>query len=195
MNKKELILKAQNNDKECLSELINSYECYMKSLIRLFNLTYAQEEEIYNSAVIGLLTALKTFDISKGFKLHTYATGFIKREIVKFIKLEILSFSYKYNKAYETEAEVIYLDSFCKEAELLTSEVIGSEDKMLQSVESEMFIESILSEFPHDKDWLKEFFIEDKKMFLIAEEKKVSMSYLYSRKRSLLPSLRREVIL
>ena len=70
MDKTELILKAQNNDKECLEELINSYECYMKSLIRLFNLTYAQEEEIYNSAVIGLLTALKTFDISKGFKLH-----------------------------------------------------------------------------------------------------------------------------
>lgn len=194
MDKTELILKAQNNDKECLEELINSYECYMKSLIRLFNLTYAQEEEIYNSAVIGLLTALKTFDISKGFKLHTYATGFIKREIVKFIKLEILSFSYKYNKAHGTEAEIIYLDSLCTETEVF-SEVIGSEDKMLQSVESEMFIESILNEFPREKDWLREFFVEDKKVSLIAEEKNVSMSYLYSRKRSLLPSLRKEVIL
>ena len=82
-NLNEVIINAQKGNKECLGQLINYYDGYIKKFIKLFNLTAVQEEEVYNSAIIGLMTALDNFNVSRGLKLNTYATGFIKKEISK----------------------------------------------------------------------------------------------------------------
>ncbi len=76
-NIEKIIIKAQDGDKECLGELINHYDGYIRKFIKLFNLTTVQEDEVYNSAIIGLMTALDKFNVSRGIKLNTYATGLV----------------------------------------------------------------------------------------------------------------------
>ncbi|HAT4309494.1 TPA: sigma-70 family RNA polymerase sigma factor [Clostridium perfringens] len=192
-NLNEVIINAQKGNKECLGQLINYYDGYIKKFIKLFNLTAVQEEEVYNSAIIGLMTALDNFNVSRGLKLNTYATGFIKKEIVEFIKKELLPSNFKiFDEKANKEITFMSLDAEIdmdnSSIPMLVKNTVGIED----SVEDKIFIDELLSPFA-EKEWIKDIYFNGSTVKQIAEEKKVSKSFIYRKKREIFDYIRKEV--
>ncbi|EGT0690188.1 sigma-70 family RNA polymerase sigma factor (plasmid) [Clostridium perfringens] len=193
-NIEKIIIKAQDGDKECLGELINHYDGYIRKFIKLFNLTTVQEDEVYNSAIIGLMTALDKFNVSRGIKLNTYATGFIKKEIIDFIKKEVIpSNSVIFDKKTNSEIQMLSLDASIEMDNSKSSrsfnETLGEENC---SVEDRVFLDEILDTFK-EKNWIKAMYFDGATISEIAKREGVSESFIYRKKREIFECIRREV--
>lgn len=84
--KTEEILKAQNNDKEAMSNIIQTNSGLLWSIVKRFLGRGYEAEELYQIACIGFIKSIKRFDISLNLKLSTYAVPYIMGEIKRFIR-------------------------------------------------------------------------------------------------------------
>lgn len=77
----DLFIRYRNGDKSARDILINSNQRLVMSIAKF----YIDEEYDFMSAVqdgnIGLMKAIDTFDVDRGYKLSTYATWWIKQNI------------------------------------------------------------------------------------------------------------------
>ena len=81
---KELILKAQAGCSHSEEQLIIKN----KNLIYLCMIDYQldrNDEDLFSIGMYGLLMAVRTYDINKGFEFSTYAANVIKGEFVRYI--------------------------------------------------------------------------------------------------------------
>lgn len=84
---KEIIKKAQAGDKDAQDQLFrHNYGLIAKEAEKYSRKDYVSIDDLFQEGAIGLMLALKKFDLSKGIKFATYATYWIRHEILNYIQ-------------------------------------------------------------------------------------------------------------
>lgn len=84
--KAEEILKAQNNDEEAMTRIIEINSGLLWSIVKRFLGRGYDAEELYQIACIGFIKSIKRFDVSLDLRISTYAVPYIMGEIKRFIR-------------------------------------------------------------------------------------------------------------
>ena len=82
----EDIIEAQNNSGEALEKIVNNNSGLVWSIVNRFLGRGYQKEELYQIGCIGLIKAIKRFDIKFDVKISTFAVPYIMGEIKRFIR-------------------------------------------------------------------------------------------------------------
>lgn len=80
------IEKSQKGDEQATEELIRMNYPLAASIARRFSGRGVETEDLIQIALIGMLKAIRTFDISRGTAFSTYAVPLIMGEIRKFLR-------------------------------------------------------------------------------------------------------------
>ena len=84
--KTEEIIKAQENDEEAMTRIIEQNSGLLWSIVRRFLGRGYDAEELYQIACIGFIKAIKRFDVSLDLRISTYAVPYIMGEIKRFLR-------------------------------------------------------------------------------------------------------------
>lgn len=84
--KTEEILKAQNNDEEAMTRIIEKNSGLLWSIVKRFLGRGYDGEELYQVACIGFIKSIQRFDTSLDLRISTYAVPYIMGEIKKFLR-------------------------------------------------------------------------------------------------------------
>ena len=82
----ELFKKYQQGDLKAKEELINGNLKLVLSILKRFNNTKYNLDDLFQVGVIGLIKAIDNFDLSYNLKLSTYACPLILGEIKRYIR-------------------------------------------------------------------------------------------------------------
>lgn len=82
----ELILRAQQGDKAAENELIEKYSPLAKSVSAGFFINGGTNEDLFQEAVMGLYSAIRTFDMSNGAVFSSYAYTCMRHAVVDAVK-------------------------------------------------------------------------------------------------------------
>ena len=77
----ELIIRAQQNDKEALDILVSKNMPLVTSLIKKYYYAKESADDLFQIGVIGLIKAIKRFDFTYNTKFSTYAVYIINGEL------------------------------------------------------------------------------------------------------------------
>ena len=153
--KTEELLKAQNNDNESMTNVIETNSGLLWSIVKRFLGRGYEAEELYQIACIGFIKAIKRFDVKYDVKLSTYAVPYILGEIKRFIRDDgpvKVSRSLKELCVKIKEIQREYLVK--KGEEISISEIAKnlkiSKEEVAMALESEVPIESIDKEAYED---------------------------------------------
>ena len=69
----ELFLKMKNGDETAKEELINGNLKLVLSILKRFNNTKFNMDDLFQVGVVGLIKAIENFDVTLGLGLSTYA--------------------------------------------------------------------------------------------------------------------------
>ena len=75
----------ENQDQECLQKILNSYLRLAVSFARKYVNYGLPLDDLIHEGVLGIMHALEKFDISKDFRLSTYASWWIRASIQDYI--------------------------------------------------------------------------------------------------------------
>lgn len=84
--KTEEILRAQNNDDEAMTRIIEKNSGLLWSIVKRFLGRGYDSEELYQVACIGFIKSIKRFDTSLDLRISTYAVPYIMGEIKRFLR-------------------------------------------------------------------------------------------------------------
>lgn len=84
--KTEEILKAQNNDEESMTKIIEDNSGLLWSIVKRFLGRGYDAEELYQIACVGFIKSIKRFDTSLDLRISTYAVPYIMGEIKRFLR-------------------------------------------------------------------------------------------------------------
>lgn len=82
----ELLLRAQDGDREAQEQFVNENLGLVKSLIHRFSNRGYDKDDIFQLGCIGLVKAIHKFDPSYGVRFSTYAVPMIIGEIKRFLR-------------------------------------------------------------------------------------------------------------
>ena len=81
---KELFVKLKNGDKGAKEKLISGNLKLVLSILKRFNNSKYNMDDLFQVGVIGLIKAIDNFDISLNLKLSTYAVPLILGEVKRY---------------------------------------------------------------------------------------------------------------
>lgn len=81
----ELIRRSQAGDRRALDELVRHNSRLVVSIAKNYGSSGLQFEDLVQEGSIGLVRAIEKFDLSRGLKLSTYATWWIRQAILRAI--------------------------------------------------------------------------------------------------------------
>ena len=154
--KTEDIIKAQNGNKDVMANIIEINSGLLWSIVKRFLGRGYDSEDLYQIGCIGLIKAIKRFDINLEVQLSTYAVPYIMGEIKRFIRDDgpiKVSRSLKELSAKIKEVQREYL---CKKGEEISifqiSRILNvSKEEIAMALESERPLES-MNEESYDND-------------------------------------------
>jgi len=82
----ELFLRLRDGDESAKEELINGNLKLVLSILKRFNNTKYNMDDLFQVGVIGLIKAIDNFDITLGLRLSTYAVPLIIGEVKRYIR-------------------------------------------------------------------------------------------------------------
>ena len=82
----ELLIKAKNGDKEALDTLVSNNIGLVWSVVKKFGNRGYEFDDLYQVGCIGLIKAIKNFDLKFDVKFSTYAVPMIMGEIKRFLR-------------------------------------------------------------------------------------------------------------
>ena len=149
--KTEEILKAQDNDKEAMSNIIENNSGLLWSIVKRFLGRGYDAEELYQIACIGFIKSIKRFDTSLNLRLSTYAVPYIMGEIKRFIRDDGQIKISRSLKELSSKIKEIQREYLCKKGEDVTifqlSKILKvSKEEIAMALESERPLESINEE-------------------------------------------------
>ena len=87
MEENLLVSKAKGGDSNALTELIKRYsEKVLQKSLSFKKISGIENEDLYQEGMLGLLSAVYTFDESKGVLFSTYATTLITRKMLSALR-------------------------------------------------------------------------------------------------------------
>ncbi len=149
--KTEEILKAQNNDKESMANIIEANSGLLWSIVKRFLGRGYDAEELYQIACIGFIKSIKRFDVSLNLRLSTYAVPYIMGEIKRFIRDDGPIKVSRSLKELSSKIKEIQREYLCKKGEDINISQISkilnvSKEEIAMALESERPLESINEE-------------------------------------------------
>ena len=149
--KTEEILKAQNGDKDAMTNIIQVNSGLLWSIVKRFLGRGYEAEELYQIACIGFIKAIKRFDTSLNLRLSTYAVPYIMGEIKRFIRDDGLIKVSRGLKELVSKIKEIQKKYLCEKGEdiniLQISKILNvSKEEIAMALESEKPLESINEE-------------------------------------------------
>ncbi len=82
----DYIIKAKNGDENAKSIIFENNSALLKSIIKKFKNKGVEYEDLYQIASIGLVKAIKNFDVSFNVKFSTYCVPMVIGEIKRYIR-------------------------------------------------------------------------------------------------------------
>ena len=154
--KTEDIIKAQNNDKDAMANIIENNSGLLWSIVKRFLGRGYDSEELYQIACIGFIKSIKRFDTSLNLRLSTYAVPYIMGEIKRFIRDDGPIKVSRSLKELNTKVKEIQREYLCKKGEDINISQISkilnvSKEEIALALESERPIDSI-NEESYDND-------------------------------------------
>ena len=89
---------AQENDDKALEDLMKNNSGLIWNIVKRFTGRGYETEDLYQIGCIGLIKAIKRFDINLDVQLSTYAVPYIMGEIKRFIRDDGLITEAEYKK-------------------------------------------------------------------------------------------------
>ena len=130
-----------------------------------------EDEDMFQTGIIGLLKAINTFDSSKGYKFSTYAFRVVRNELLltfrKSKKSVRVAFSLDDNADLENGESVPYAE--------MIADGKDYEKDTVNSVLTQQIFERLS---PKEKRIFTMFFVENKTQCEIAKEMKLSQPYV-----------------
>lgn len=83
---RELFIKYKSGDKKAKEQLINGNLKLILSILKSFNHSNLNLDDLFQVGVIGLIKAIDNFDLSYNLKLSTYAVPLILGEIKRYVR-------------------------------------------------------------------------------------------------------------
>lgn len=80
------IKKAQSGDKDALANIVTENQGLVWSIVKRFTGRGYETEDLYQIGVLGLIKAIRKFDLEFDVKLSTYAVPYILGEIKRFLR-------------------------------------------------------------------------------------------------------------
>ncbi len=150
----ELSNLIQQGDQEALRRLINGNLRFVISVAKQYQHTGIPLEDLINEGNIGLITAAKRFDATRGFKFISYAVWWIRQSILKAISEKSRRIRVPANKTRDTRSIAEAAMSIEQHQERAASpeeiaEILGMDvrdvKQLLQYTQKELSIDSAIS--------------------------------------------------
>ena len=180
-------------DAEARTALIERNLRLVAHIVKKFEGTGEDPDDLISIGTIGLIKAVHTFDVHKNIKLATYASRCIENEILMYLR--------RNNK---TRAEVSFdepLNTDWDGNELLLSDIIGAESDVVKRIEEEVdrsLLTAALSRLSGREKQIMElrFGLRDgreRTQKEVADRLGISQSYISRLEKRILKKLRREI--
>ena len=137
---KELAIKFAAGDKKAKDKLVSANLRLVVMAAKQYNLhTSLSFEDLIQEGNIGLMRAVDTYDVSKGFRFSTYAMYWIKQAISRAmlnqgrairVPVNVLEFKSKYNKAIKALSEDLGREPTTEEVAKFMGEKVENIKKM-----------------------------------------------------------------
>lgn len=86
MTDEQLITSARSGDKNAVSELLNKYSTLTKAVSAGFFMSGATDEDLYQEGMVGLYSAIVSYDLSSSTNFSTYAYKCIRNAVLDAVK-------------------------------------------------------------------------------------------------------------
>ena len=148
---------AQANNEEAMETLIKNNSGLIWNIVRRFIGRGYESEDLYQIGCIGLIKAIKRFDISLDVQLSTYAVPYIMGEIKRFIRDDGIIKVSRQTKELAIKIKQIqneYMNKMGEEISLgKISEILKiSKEEVAAAIESSNNVDSIYSSESFDSD-------------------------------------------
>ena len=157
-NNGKYIQLAQNNNEEAMEMLIKNNSGLIWSIVRRFTGRGYETEDLYQIGCIGLIKAIKRFDINLDVQLSTYAVPYIMGEIKRFIRDDGIIKISRQTKELSVKIKQIQNDYINKLGEEISINLIAdklniSKEEVAAAIESTQNVNSIYNiEAPDGSD-------------------------------------------
>lgn len=141
---------AQENSEEAMELLIKNNSGLIWNIVKRFTGRGYEAEDLYQIGSIGLIKAIKRFDISLEVQLSTYAVPYIMGEIKRFIRDDGIIKISRQTKELAIKIKQIQNEYMNKKGEEITigklSEILDlSKEEIAAAIESNSYVDSIYS--------------------------------------------------
>jgi RNA polymerase sporulation-specific sigma factor len=157
-NNGKYIQLAQNNNEEAMEMLIKNNSGLIWNIVRRFTGRGYETEDLYQIGCIGLIKAIKRFDINLDVQLSTYAVPYIMGEIKRFIRDDGIIKISRQTKELSVKIKQIQNDYMNKLGEEIPINLIAdklniSKEEVAAAIESTQNVNSIYNiEAPDGSD-------------------------------------------
>ena len=148
---------AQNNNEEAMELLIKNNSGLIWNIVRRFIGRGYETDDLYQIGCIGLIKAIKRFDINLDVQLSTYAVPYIMGEIKRFLRDDGMLKVSRQTKELAIKIKQIqneYMNKMGEEISITKiSEILKvSKEEIAAAIESNNTVDSIYSSEGQDND-------------------------------------------
>lgn len=141
---------AQENSEEAMELLIKNNSGLIWNIVKRFTGRGCEAEDLYQIGSIGLIKAIKRFDISLEVQLSTYAVPYIMGEIKRFIRDDGIIKISRQTKELAVKIKQIQNEYMNRKGEEITigelADILNlSKEEIAAAIESSSYIDSIYS--------------------------------------------------
>lgn len=141
---------AQEGIEEAMEELIKNNSGLVWNIVKRFNGRGVEAEDLYQIGTIGLIKAIKRFDINLEVQLSTYAVPYILGEIKRFIRDDGIIKVSRQTKELSIKIRQLQIECQNKKGEEisiteLAQKLEASKEEIAAAIESSTPIDSIYS--------------------------------------------------
>lgn len=141
---------AQDGDELAMEKLLKNNSGLIWNIVKRFNGRGYETEDLYQIGSIGLIKAIKRFDISLEVQLSTYAVPYILGEIKRFIRDDGIVKVSRQTKELSFKIKQLQREYLNKKGEEISIQELGkklkvSKEEIAAAIESTNYVDSIYS--------------------------------------------------
>ena len=110
----ELFERISDGDESAKARIVESNQRFVYSLAKIYSKNDDEVLDYVNEGNIGLMTAIDTFDVTKGMKFITYAVWYIRRSMNYYLSTMNSLVAKSNNMKYGKKIEYIKQECMCK---------------------------------------------------------------------------------
>lgn len=149
LNDNELVYLCNENNEDAYDLVISKYKVYilkiLKELVKQYNVIGIEKSDLYQEGLLGLFSAIKTYNQDRDSKFYTYAITCIKKNMIGAIKNTFLKKYRILNNSYSLDnilkdSDTNYYDIFKDETNEPNKVIIDkeTENEMIEKLEKSL---------------------------------------------------------